>query len=95
VEKPFKLAEFKIEPRVAKKKKAVEVVKPKVKKVEPVVPKENVTKSLVSQLSTQTISIAQQKPNATNKAENMTAKVDKVFSDAEKLPEHSHDGIPS
>ena len=25
----------------------------------------------------------------------MTAKVDKVFSDAEKLPEHSHDGIPS
>jgi hypothetical protein len=25
----------------------------------------------------------------------MTTKVDKVFSDAAKLPENSHDGIPS
>jgi hypothetical protein len=47
----FKLAEYKIEPRVVKKK-PVEVVKHKVKKEEPIVPKENVTKSLVSQLST-------------------------------------------
>lgn len=52
------------------------------------------TKSLVAQLSTHTISIAQQKPNATKQVVNITAKVDKVFSDAAKLPEDSHHGIP-
>ena len=88
VEKPFKLAEYKVEPRVVKKKKVAEVVKPKVeKKQEPAPPKENVTKSLVSQLKTETISIAQQAPNATQNVTSNLVKKDPENSTKQVLSE--------
>ena len=70
---------------MVKKKKAAEVVKPKVeKKAEPAAPKENVTKSLVSQLKTETISIAQQNPNTT---QNVTSNL------VETSPGHSQEKV--
>jgi predicted RNA-binding protein with RPS1 domain len=52
VQQPFQLAQYKVEPKAPHKKKVTEVLKPKVIKVEPVVKKENVTASLISQLRT-------------------------------------------